>query len=152
MNVIARLEYELTYYDSAVHRFNHYTTRTPPYLDGPRIFVVLSFFFVYVSMCLCVCLCGVRTPVRKSAYVRVSISACTHTHARVYVCVQSFSMFLENLKILLQLCELSYTIPLLFVPEIFHRFSVCRFVAISLSLSIYIYIYKYIYYIIIIAL
>ena len=29
MNVIARLEYELTYYDSAVHRFNHYTTRTP---------------------------------------------------------------------------------------------------------------------------
>ena len=30
VNVIARLEYELTY-DSAVHRFNHYTTRrTPP--------------------------------------------------------------------------------------------------------------------------
>ena len=28
MNVIARLEYELAYYDSAVHRFNHYTTRT----------------------------------------------------------------------------------------------------------------------------
>ena len=29
MNIIAWLEYELTYYDSAVHRFNHYTTRTP---------------------------------------------------------------------------------------------------------------------------
>ena len=29
MNVIARLEYELEYYNSAVHRFNHYTTRTP---------------------------------------------------------------------------------------------------------------------------
>ena len=29
MNVIARLEYELAYYDSAVYRFNHYTTRTP---------------------------------------------------------------------------------------------------------------------------
>ena len=29
MNVIARLEYELTYYDSAVHHFNLYTTRTP---------------------------------------------------------------------------------------------------------------------------
>ena len=28
MNVIARLEYELAYYDSVVHRFNHYTTRT----------------------------------------------------------------------------------------------------------------------------
>ena len=30
VNIIARLEYELAYYDSAVHRFNHYTTRTPP--------------------------------------------------------------------------------------------------------------------------
>ena len=30
VNVIARLEYELAYYDSAVRRFNHYTTRTPP--------------------------------------------------------------------------------------------------------------------------
>ena len=28
MNVIARLEFELAFYDSAVHRFNHYTTRT----------------------------------------------------------------------------------------------------------------------------
>ena len=27
---MARLKYELAYYDSAVHRFNHYTTRTPP--------------------------------------------------------------------------------------------------------------------------
>ena len=34
MNVIARLEYELAYYDSAVHRFNHYTTRTPKLLNG----------------------------------------------------------------------------------------------------------------------
>ena len=30
MNVIARLEYELAYYDSAVHRLNHNTTRTLP--------------------------------------------------------------------------------------------------------------------------
>ena len=30
VNAIARLEFELAYYDSAVHRFNHYTTRTPP--------------------------------------------------------------------------------------------------------------------------
>ena len=26
VNVIARLEYELAYYDFVVHRFNHYTT------------------------------------------------------------------------------------------------------------------------------
>ena len=30
VNVIARLEYELAYYDFAVHHFNYYTTRTPP--------------------------------------------------------------------------------------------------------------------------
>ena len=30
MIILARLEFELAYYDSAVHRFNHYTTRTPP--------------------------------------------------------------------------------------------------------------------------
>ena len=29
MNIIARLEFELTYNDFAVHRFNHYTTRIP---------------------------------------------------------------------------------------------------------------------------
>ena len=30
VNVIARLEYEHAFYDSAVHHFNHYTTRTTP--------------------------------------------------------------------------------------------------------------------------
>ena len=30
MNVIPQLEFELAFYDSAVHRFNHNTTRTPP--------------------------------------------------------------------------------------------------------------------------
>ena len=30
VNVIVRLEFELAYYDSAVHRFKHCTTRTPP--------------------------------------------------------------------------------------------------------------------------
>ena len=32
-NVIARLEYELAYYDFAVNRFNHYTTRTFPFIS-----------------------------------------------------------------------------------------------------------------------
>ena len=37
VNVITRLEYELAYYDSAVHCFNHYTTRTPhQFLSGIR--------------------------------------------------------------------------------------------------------------------
>ena len=30
VNVLARLEFELVYYNFAGHRFNHYTTRTPP--------------------------------------------------------------------------------------------------------------------------
>ena len=30
VNVIARLEFELANYDSAVYRSNHYTTRTQP--------------------------------------------------------------------------------------------------------------------------
>ena len=37
VNVIARLEYELAYYDPAVHRFNHYATRTPPILETPLL-------------------------------------------------------------------------------------------------------------------
>ena len=40
MNIIARLEYERAYYDSAVHRFNYYTTTTPQnfkYLKRPCI-------------------------------------------------------------------------------------------------------------------
>ena len=32
VNIIERLEYELAYYDSVVHRFNHYTTWAPPQL------------------------------------------------------------------------------------------------------------------------
>ena len=39
VNVIARLEYELAYYDSAVHRFNHYTTRTPPVYLNSKLFI-----------------------------------------------------------------------------------------------------------------
>ena len=30
VNVIARLQYELAYYDSTVYRFSRYTTRTAP--------------------------------------------------------------------------------------------------------------------------
>ena len=43
VNVIARLEYELDYYDSAVHRFNHYTTITPApeYIEKVEYFRLL---------------------------------------------------------------------------------------------------------------
>ena len=38
VNVIARLEFELAYYDSSVHRFYDYITRTP---TDPVTFVLL---------------------------------------------------------------------------------------------------------------
>ena len=34
VNVIERMDFELTYYDSEIQRFNHSNTRTPPnYLE-----------------------------------------------------------------------------------------------------------------------
>ena len=42
MNVVVRLGYELAFYDSAVRRVNHYTTRTPP---GKKLrFILLERF------------------------------------------------------------------------------------------------------------
>ena len=49
MNVIARLEYELAYYDSAVHRFNHYTTRTPLVKGWGKYLHWFSFFLTVES-------------------------------------------------------------------------------------------------------
>ena len=52
VNVIARLEYELTYYESAVHHFNHYTpTRTPPDFKFRLIlsFAVLHFILAHLA-------------------------------------------------------------------------------------------------------
>ena len=42
MNVIARLEFEVAYYDSAIHRFNHYTTRRTP----PSCVLVIRLWFL----------------------------------------------------------------------------------------------------------
>ena len=36
-----QLEYELSYYDSAVHCFNHYTTRTPPWFSWDNVLLVI---------------------------------------------------------------------------------------------------------------
>ncbi len=52
MNVIVRLEYELAYYDSAVHRFNHNTTRTPPSYkeDYPGVYSFDKYSAVELSL------------------------------------------------------------------------------------------------------
>ena len=40
MDLIAWLEYELAYYDSVVHRFNHYTTRIRLQCSFPRLITI----------------------------------------------------------------------------------------------------------------
>ena len=40
MNVIAQLAFELAYYDSAVQRFNHYTTRRLPKIKKMQIMIM----------------------------------------------------------------------------------------------------------------
>ena len=42
VNLLVRLEYELAYYDSEVHRFNHYTTRTPPPPNELRLLRIIQ--------------------------------------------------------------------------------------------------------------
>ena len=63
VNVIVRLEYELAYQDSAVHRFNHYTMRTPrdnmsnniwkwrqsPYITTVRVY---TYIFLFITSSL----------------------------------------------------------------------------------------------------
>ena len=39
VNVMVWLGFELTYYDSAVQRFNHYTTRTAPVMKFLKMFL-----------------------------------------------------------------------------------------------------------------
>ena len=48
VNVIARLEYELAYYDSAVDRFNHYTTRTPPTTGLEKVISLVLFNYDFI--------------------------------------------------------------------------------------------------------
>ena len=60
-NVIARLGFELAYYDSVVYRYNHYTTRTTP---------------IYRCVYVCVHVGVVYTH--------------THTHIFIYMCVDEY--------------------------------------------------------------
>ena len=43
VNVTERPEYELTYYDSAVHCFDHYTARTPRSLCENNLLMIIDF-------------------------------------------------------------------------------------------------------------
>ena len=55
VNVIVRLEYELAYNDSAVHRFNHFTTRTIPfrnkYKDMINVYSIVDIMYLRYYAC-----------------------------------------------------------------------------------------------------
>ena len=50
VNVIARLEYELTYYGSALHRFKNYTTTTPHHEKNERWRIFCELWSVKTSL------------------------------------------------------------------------------------------------------
>ena len=82
-----RLEYELAYYDSAVHRFNHYTTRTPPvnmcvsaymytFVCPPtslRVWCVSIWAWVFVCVCISSYLRSLFFPHFKRSYTFMGI-------------------------------------------------------------------------------
>ena len=91
MNVIARLEYELANYDSAVNRFNHYTTRTPPALTTKYIPTFMVTILNLMASCLVFCWeskiehllvtsQGVQIPL-KPLGMRLSLTRCQMTIA-----------------------------------------------------------------------
>ena len=91
VNVIAQLEYELAYNDYEVHRFNHFTTRTPPskiYLSINLSMLTSPTLQIYVYIRAYICVYGCVCPnVHLSIYLspveeakqcqKVPLSQCT---------------------------------------------------------------------------
>ena len=75
MNVIARLEYELAYYDFAVHHFNHYTTRT-----SPAIFK-WQFLYCFVNWTLNTLIFSFQIII----FFIILMHTCTHTHTHTHI-------------------------------------------------------------------
>ena len=67
VNVMAQLEYEIAYYDSIVHRFNHYTTRTPPSLSLSLSLSLYIYIYIYICVCLRVCVYNLNLGVVDSS-------------------------------------------------------------------------------------
>ena len=87
MNVIARLEYKLAYYDSAVHRFNHYTTRTPPiYLLNLSVTNRMRYRVIFNTAGLClVFLLQDQLPYQECPIIQLKGKSCSflaHLHER----------------------------------------------------------------------
>ncbi len=75
--IVAQREYELTYYDSVVHRFNHYTTRKKVMcsLIYECIYLYICIYiYIYIYIYLCVCV-----------YMGIYIYICIYIHTHTYI-------------------------------------------------------------------
>ena len=128
MNVIARLEYELAYYDSAVHRFNHYTTRTPPHFmvnDCRFLCIYCPMFLLSQQLC--------------SMFLRFIFDFYYDIYAHIYFCVCLYTC----------MCVLSCIFIYIYIYIYIYSFCACLFTCIYVFLHAYVcvihifYIYLY---------
>ena len=99
MNEIARLEYELAFYDSAVQRFNHYATRSTP--SRVLWFCLITYFVTAMSHCSWLSgktsglyIFGIINMYSPCVYMCVYIRI--HTRTVMYVCSRTYICFQEN--------------------------------------------------------
>ena len=98
MNVIERQEH----YDSAIQRFNPYTTRTPPFI----CVYVCVFIYEYVCVCVRVCVCLFMC-VNLFVCVGVCIHLCVCLYVCVFVCVCMFIYVCVHLLMCVCMCVCS---------------------------------------------
>ena len=92
VNVIALLEFELAYYDSAVQRFNHYTTGTSPVHLCMHICVsICAYEHMHISLCVHPCACAyIHLCVCVCVCVCACVCMCLHLHVGPSISFQTF--------------------------------------------------------------
>ena len=83
VNIIARLEFKLTYNDSTVHRFNYYTTRIPPIALLDRASVQL-FFHIVSTICKAILLAIIKS-LNDTALLSCQMPFCQTANQQLYV-------------------------------------------------------------------
>ena len=86
VNVIARLEFELAYHDSAVQRFHHYTAETPLRIYMCAYVCVCDGIYVCVYMCMCDCTC-MCVYVCVWRYICMYVCVCVCVWQHLFICV-----------------------------------------------------------------
>ena len=90
VNVIAQLEFELTYYDFAVQCFNHYNTRTLPiYTFNVTILKYIVNIYIYIHTHIydnisCVCV-YIYIYIYIATILRVCVCVCIYIYTHTYI-------------------------------------------------------------------